>query len=66
MEVDGLNVITTLEVALAGGVLLIGRDGCMRDMASFHGNYRVVEDAPHAAEALFDVFDALEPSGALV
>lgn len=47
--IDGLNVLTTVEAALAGGVTLLARDGCLRDMAAFHGNYRVVAEAPAAA-----------------
>jgi hypothetical protein len=44
---DGYNVLTTLEAALGGGVLLCGMDGCLRDMASMHGHYkRVAETAP--------------------
>ena len=44
---DGYNVLTTLEAALGGGILLRGRDGCLRDMASMHGHYkRVAETAP--------------------
>jgi hypothetical protein len=50
IQIDGLNALTTVEAALAGGVVLRGRDGCFRDMASFHGNYRMVEEAPRAAE----------------
>ena len=38
--IDGFNVVTTVEAALGGGVLLVGRDGAVRDMASMHGNYR--------------------------
>jgi hypothetical protein len=44
LHVDGFNVLTTLEVALSGGVLLIGRDGAMRDIAGVHGSYRRVEE----------------------
>jgi hypothetical protein len=45
--VDGLNVLTTIEAGLAGGILLIGRDGCCRDMAGMHGHYkRVTETLP--------------------
>lgn len=45
--IDGYNVLTTVEAALAGGVILLGRDGCYRDMASMHGNYRkVLETVP--------------------
>ena len=41
---DGYNAITTVESALAGGVILIGRDGCFRDLAGIHGTYRKVEE----------------------
>ncbi len=48
--IDGFNLLTTVEAALAGGVLLRGRDGCLRDMASMHGQYkRVAETAPAIA-----------------
>ena len=52
LQIDGLNALTTVEAALAGGVVLRGRDGCYRDMASFHGNYRMVEEATRAAELI--------------
>ena len=42
--IDGYNVLTTVEAALAGGVILVGRDGCYRDMASMHGSYRKVSE----------------------
>lgn len=44
VHVDGFNVLTTIEVALGGGVILHARDGCFRDMASMHGTYRKVEE----------------------
>lgn len=50
--IDGFNVITGLEVALSGGVLLIGRDGAMRDIAGVHGNYRTVEETEPAVMLL--------------
>ena len=61
LELDGLNVLTTVEVALAGGVLLLGRDGCMRDMASFHGNYRLVEETKPAIATLLEALASLAP-----
>ncbi|MGB5682895.1 MAG: DUF434 domain-containing protein, partial [Polyangiales bacterium] len=64
--VDGLNVITTIEVALAGGVLLLGRDQCLRDMASFHGSYRLVHETERAVQILVAVVDSLQPSEAVV
>jgi len=47
---DGYNVLTTVEAALAGGVILPGRDGCWRDMASMHGSYRKVAETRPALE----------------
>jgi hypothetical protein len=64
--IDGLNVITTIEVALAGGVLLLGRDGCIRDMASFHGNYRLVHETERAVAILVDVVESMNPSKVMV
>jgi hypothetical protein len=46
--IDGYNVLTTVEAALAGGVVIVGRDGCWRDMASMHGTWRRVEETPTA------------------
>lgn len=46
--VDGYNLLITAEAALAGGVLICGRDGCIRDMASLHGAYRKVEETAGA------------------
>jgi hypothetical protein len=42
LVVDGYNVLLTVEAALSGGVLLLGRDGVMRDLAAMSGNYRRV------------------------
>jgi len=66
LVIDGLNVITTIEVALAGGVLLACRDACMRDMASFHGNYRLVQETERAVGILIEVVESLGPSEAMV
>jgi hypothetical protein len=53
--IDGFNVLTTVEAALGGGVLLLARDGALRDMASIHGSYRLVEETRPAIEALAEV-----------
>ncbi len=42
--IDGFNVLTTLEVALSGGVVLRARDGVLRDIAGVHGSYRKVQE----------------------
>ncbi len=41
---DGYNVLTGVEAALAGGVILLGCDGCCRDMAGVHARYRQVAE----------------------
>ncbi len=48
LDIDGFNVLTTIEAALSHGVLLGGRDGCVRDMASMHGSYRNVDETEPA------------------
>jgi hypothetical protein len=53
--IDGYNVLTSIEAALAGGVLLRGRDGCLRDMASMHGSWRKVTETRPAIELIGDV-----------
>jgi hypothetical protein len=44
LRIDGFNLMLTLESALGGGVVLGGRDGCFRDLASVHGTYRTVKE----------------------
>ena len=53
--IDGYNVLITLEAALAGGVLLLGRDGCLRDLASLHGHFKHVEETEPALHLLGEV-----------
>ncbi len=52
LYLDGYNVLTTVEAALAGGVILAARDGAYRDMASMHGSYRKVAETLPALELL--------------
>ncbi|NQU23599.1 MAG: DUF434 domain-containing protein [Candidatus Nealsonbacteria bacterium] len=52
LSIDGYNALTTIEAALAGGVILPGRDGTYRDMASMHGSYRKVAETRPALELL--------------
>lgn len=50
--IDGFNVLTTIEAALGGGVVLGCNDGCLRDLASMHGTWRRVHETTRAAELL--------------
>ncbi|HBO44395.1 MAG TPA: DUF434 domain-containing protein, partial [Planctomycetaceae bacterium] len=56
---DGYNVLTTVEAALAGGVLLAARDGTLRDMAGMHGTYRKVAETRPAIERIGRVVERL-------
>lgn len=62
LAVDGFNVCIGVEVALSGGVVLVGRDGAYRDLASVHGTYRRVTETPRALELLVDVLAARRPA----
>jgi hypothetical protein len=49
---DGLNVLTAIETALGGGVILIGKDGCCRDVAGVYSRYHKVEETVPALHAI--------------
>lgn len=40
VAIDGFNTLITIETALEGNLVLVGRDGCCRDLAGVHGAYR--------------------------
>ena len=65
MLLDGYNVLTTVEAALGGGVVLVGRDLCYRDMASMHGTYRGVEETAPALSLIGDRLAALNVASAV-
>ena len=53
--VDGYNVLTTVEAALGGAVVLHARDGAYRDIAAVHGTYRHVEETVPALQRVGEV-----------
>jgi hypothetical protein len=65
LVVDGFNLVITLEAALSGGVLVSGRDGCVRDLSSVHGSYRAVEETERAVLLAGEVLASLGPASAL-
>lgn len=62
IAIDGFNLIIMLEAALSGGVLLRGRDGCLRDLSSVHGSYRSVEETDSALKLIGDFLAQLSPA----
>lgn len=56
--IDGYNLLTTIEAALSGGVLILGRDGALRDMASMHGTYRKVTETEPALQLIGEALSA--------
>ena len=62
LAIDGFNVLIAVESALAGAVLLRGRDGALRDLASVHGSYRRGEQTLAASVAIGEHLAALRPS----
>lgn len=62
LRVDTYNVLTTVESALAGAVVLRARDGCYRDIASMHGTFRSTDETPQALHLLCLHVAALRPA----
>ena len=56
---DGYNILTVLESALAGGVVLPGRDGCFRDIAGIHRRYRKVNETMPALKLVGETVSVL-------
>ncbi len=59
--IDGYNVLTTIEAALGGGLVIAARDGCFRDLASLRGTWRKVEETEPALELIGDLIADAEP-----
>lgn len=57
--IDGYNQLTTIEVALGGGVVLVARDTLYRDIAGLHGTWRRVEETVPAIQMIGQVAMAL-------
>jgi hypothetical protein len=52
LVIDGFNVLTTIEAALGGAVVLSCRDETYRDIAGLHGTYRRVDETLPALNLL--------------
>ncbi len=63
--VDGFNLIITVEAALSGGLLMICRDGCVRDLSSVHGSYRSVNETETAIALIGESLATLGPKSVM-
>ncbi len=52
--IDGFNLLITVEAALSGGAIFVGRDGCCRDLSGIHGSYRRVSETLDAFALIAD------------
>ena len=52
VRVDGFNCVITLEAALSGAPLLVGRDGVWRDQSRVRGSYHPVAVTERVAELI--------------
>jgi hypothetical protein len=59
LVIDGFNVLTTIEAALGGAVVIVCRDTTCRDIAGIHGGYRRVAETEPALEQLIAVLTKL-------
>jgi len=65
LVIDGFNLIITVETALARGLLLRCCDGCVRDIASIHGTYRLVHETRQTIELIGNTLQAFAPANVL-
>jgi hypothetical protein len=62
LVIDGFNCLITLEAALSGGLVIVGRDGAHRDLSALHGSYRKIAETPLAIRAAGRVVARAEPA----
>ena len=60
--IDGYNVLTLIESALGGGIVLLCRDSCCRDIAGIHRRYRKVNETIPALQLVGDSITAWKVS----
>ncbi|MFA5423731.1 MAG: DUF434 domain-containing protein [Phycisphaerae bacterium] len=62
LAIDGYNLLITIEAAISGAFIFVGRDGCVRDIAGIHGTYRKVEETTPALKLIIEFVNSLNPS----
>lgn len=62
IHIDGFNLIITLEVALSRGVLIMGGDRTLRDLAGLRGTYSIIDKTVEAIELIGKLLNEIEPA----
>ena len=65
VNIDGFNLIITLEVALSGSPLIRCMDGTIRDLAGLRGTYRLIDKTDTAIVLIRDKLKSMNISGAV-
>jgi len=52
IQIDGFNLLVTLETALSGSPLFLGSDGVIRDLAGLRGSYHLIPQTDQATALL--------------
>lgn len=59
IEIDGFNLLITLETALSGSPILACDDGVLRDLAGLHGTYSLIGSTDIALRLIFSTLSRL-------
>jgi hypothetical protein len=62
IAIDGFNLLVTLEVALSGGLILVGRDRVARDLAGLRGSYSLIAETDVALDRVSDLLAKHRPA----
>ena len=65
LYIDGFNLIITLEVALSGSLVILGKDGILRDLAGLRGTYFLIEQTDLALDLIGETLKELSVPGAV-
>lgn len=60
--IDGYNVLISVEAAMSGAFIFIGKDGCFRDLAGLHGTYKKVTETVPALKLINNCVRILKAS----
>lgn len=63
VAIDAFNLLITVEAALGGAYVFVGRDSAFRDVNPVQGTYRIVRQTAPALTLLVDVLQSLNLDG---